>query len=166
MKQAFSTKWKSSKKPRKQRKYRFNAPLHLQHKYLSAHLSKELRKKYGKRSFPAAKGDKVKIVRGQFRGRENKIDRVSHKDEKVYIIGIERTKKDGSKSMIPVRPSNIMITELNLNDGKRKNALERKEAGVKKEKQTGEEKKPEKQAGKQAGKTEEKKTGLEPGEEK
>ncbi|MBW2996898.1 50S ribosomal protein L24 [Candidatus Woesearchaeota archaeon] len=155
MKQAFSTKWNSSKKPEKQRKYRFNAPLHVKHKFLSAHLSKELRKKYGKRSFPAAKGDKVKIVRGQFKGRENKIDRVSHKETKVYVIGVERTKKDGSKSMIPVKPSNVMITELNLSDSKRKKALERKEAGVKKEKKSAEKKE-----------KEEKKTEAESREEK
>jgi large subunit ribosomal protein L24 len=126
MKQAFSTKWKSSKSPAKQRKYRYNAPLHIQQGFLSTHLSKELRTKHNTRSIPVVKGDKVKILRGQFKGRENKVDRVDNKETKVYVTGIERPKKDGSKSMYPLNPSNLMITELNLDDKKRKESLERK----------------------------------------
>jgi len=52
MKSKFSAHWKSSKQTRKQRKYRANAPIHVQRKLLSANLSKELRKKYEKRDFP------------------------------------------------------------------------------------------------------------------
>ena len=137
MKKAFSTKWKSSKRPAKQRKYRGKAPLHIKYKFLSAHLSKDLRKKYGKRRLPVIKGDKVKVVRGQFKKRENKVERVDLKKTKVYITGVERTKKDGSKSMQPINPSNIIITELNLDDKKRKQAIEKK---VKKEKEHNEEK--------------------------
>ncbi|MBW2965383.1 50S ribosomal protein L24 [Candidatus Woesearchaeota archaeon] len=128
MKNAFSTKWKASKSPAKQRKYRHNASLHTLHDFLSAHLSKDLRTKHGRRSLAVVKGDKVKIMRGQFKGRENKVDRVDYKKTKVYVTGIETTKKDGSKSIIPLNPSNLMITELNLNDKKRKAALERKKA--------------------------------------
>jgi len=50
MKQIFSTKWKASKQVRKQRKYIFNLPLHLQNKLMSSHLEKTLRTKYGRRS--------------------------------------------------------------------------------------------------------------------
>lgn len=52
-----------SKQPRKQRKARYNAPLHIRHKFMSAALSDELRDKYGKRSFPLRKGDTVRVVR-------------------------------------------------------------------------------------------------------
>ena len=48
MKQKFSTKWNSSRQPRKQRKYLANAPLHLKRVLLSANLSKDLRKRYGR----------------------------------------------------------------------------------------------------------------------
>jgi large subunit ribosomal protein L24 len=126
MKNKFSTSWKSSKRPAKQRKYRHNAPLHIIQKFLSSHLSKDLRKKYGKRSMVVVKGDKVKVMRGQFSGRENKVERVDHKAIEVYVSGVERTKKDGSKSVYPIHPSNIMITELNLDDKKRKEKLEKK----------------------------------------
>jgi len=126
MKNKFSTSWKSSKRPAKQRKYRHNAPLHISQKFLSAHLSKELRNKYGKRSMVVVKGDKVKIARGQFSGRENKVERVDHKAIEVYVTGVDRTKKDGSKSIYPIHPSNLIITELNLDDKMRKTKLEKK----------------------------------------
>ena len=69
MKQKFSIHWKSSKQPRKQRKYAANAPLHLRKKFVSANLSKDLRKKQGKRNIPLRKGDIVKIMRGKFKGK-------------------------------------------------------------------------------------------------
>lgn len=125
MKQAFSKSWKSSKKPSKQRKYRYNAPLHIKQKFMSVHLSKELREKYARRNFPIRKGDKVKVLRGQFKGRENKVEQVMLSKLKVYITGIDRSKKEGSKVKYPFEPSNLMITELNLEDKKRKEALER-----------------------------------------
>ncbi|NQU79830.1 50S ribosomal protein L24 [Candidatus Woesearchaeota archaeon] len=128
MKQAFSTNWNSSKRPAKQRKYVYNLPLHTQSRILSVHLSSDLRKKHNTRSTPVAKGDKVKVLRGQHKGRENKVERVDHKKTKVYIMGIETTKKDGSKSAYPIKPSNIMITELNLEDKKRLASIERKGA--------------------------------------
>jgi len=56
MKKKFSNSWKASKQVRKQRKFRYNAPLHIKHKFLSAHLSKELMKKYGTRNIPVKKG--------------------------------------------------------------------------------------------------------------
>jgi large subunit ribosomal protein L24 len=57
-----------SKKPSKQRKAMYQAPLHRKHKLFSAHLSKELRKQWNKRSLPVRKGDEVKIMRGKFKG--------------------------------------------------------------------------------------------------
>lgn len=115
----FSTSWKSSKKPKKQRKYRYNAPLHIKQKFMGCHLSKELRKKHGKRSVPVRKGDKVKVLRGQFKGTIGKVDRVDLKKTRVYVTGIERTKKEGTKSFYPIHPSNIIIIDLNLDDKKR-----------------------------------------------
>jgi len=126
VKKKFSKKWKSSKQPRKQRKYRANAPLHIRHKMMAAHLSKELREKYKKRSFPVRKGDKVKVLRGQFKGTIGEIERVDMKNYKVYIKGVEMKKKEGQKIQYPVSPSNLMALTLNLEDKKRVKALERK----------------------------------------
>ena len=126
MKLKFSTNWIKSKQPRKQRKYRYNAPLHIKSKFTSSHLSKELMKKYNKRSATIRKGDKIKVLRGQFKGKTGKVDKVDLKKTEVYIAGIEAIKKDGTKVPHPINPSNLLITELNLDDKKRNKALERK----------------------------------------
>ncbi len=119
MKRKFSTHWKSSRQPRKQRKYIAKAPLHIKRKFLSANLSKELRKKYNRRNIPARKGDTVKIMRGKFRKKTGKIISIDTKTSKIKIEGIMIKKQDGSKANVPIHPSNLQITELNLNDKKR-----------------------------------------------
>ena len=122
----FSKTWKSSKKPRKQRKFRLGAPLHVKQKFVHTHLSKDLRKKYSKRSIGLRKGDKIKIMQGQFRKHEGKVERIDLKKTRVFVNGVEITKKDGTKKMLSLNPSNLMITELNLDDKFRQKSLERK----------------------------------------
>jgi large subunit ribosomal protein L24 len=126
MKSTFSISWKSSKQPRKQRKYVFNAPHHIKKKLVSTNLSKELREKHNKRNVPIRKGDKVKILRGQFKGKTGEITKVDLRNLKVNIEKIELLKKDGNRVAYPIRPSNLMIIELKLDDKKRKKLLERK----------------------------------------
>ena len=122
----FSSTWKSSKKPRKQRKYRLGAPLHIKQKFVQSHLSNDLRKKYSKRSIGLRKGDKVKIMQGQFKKHEGKIEMIDLKKTRVFVNGVELTKRDGTKRLFSLHPSNLMITELNLEDKLRQKILERK----------------------------------------
>jgi len=131
MKKDFVSTWKRSVKKSKQRKYRFNSPLHIKQKFVHSQLSKDLRKKYNKRSLGLRKGDKVKIEVGDFKGKEGKVERVDLKKTFVYINGIERTKKDGSKVFCPIHPSNVIILDLVLDDKKRQKILERKNASKK-----------------------------------
>ncbi|OGI15372.1 50S ribosomal protein L24 [Candidatus Micrarchaeota archaeon RBG_16_49_10] len=119
--------WKSSKQPRKQRKYRYNAPFHAKRNLLSAHLSKDLRKKYGKRSFPVRKGDEVEIMRGDFKKKKGKISRVNIKTAKVYVDGVTIKKVEGTEVAVPLDPSNLRVTDLELKDKRRVEALNRKE---------------------------------------
>jgi len=119
MKNKFSKSWVASKRPGKQRKYVANAPIHIKRKILAVNLEKTLRKKFGKRSIVVRKGDKVKVVRGQWKKKQGKILRVDSKRERVYIEGITRKKMDGSNAEVPIRFSNLQITELNLDDKKR-----------------------------------------------
>lgn len=126
MKIDFSNKWKSSKQPRKQRKYVYNAPSHIKSKMLSAHLSKELKTKHNKRTMRPIRGDKVKVMVGQHKGKMGKIEKVDLKEMKIIIHGIEMIKKDGNKVNYPIHVSNLEIVELNLEDKKRKAILERK----------------------------------------
>jgi len=133
MKKEWSSKWIRSKQPRKQRKYRYNAPLHIRRKFVSAHLSPELRERFGKRSFPLRKGDEVKVMRGEFRGFKGVVEKVNLRDLKIYIEDLKVKKADGSEVLKPLRSSNLMIVKLNLDDKKRLEALERgtKTASVK-----------------------------------
>lgn len=122
----FSSSWKRSRKPRKQRKYKFHAPLHIKQKFAHSHLSRELRKRYGRRITSLRKGDKVKVMRGQFRKHEGKVENIDLKKTEVFVDGIEITKKDGTKKSLPISPSNLMVTELNLDDKLRQKEFEGK----------------------------------------
>jgi len=126
-KQEWSKNWKSSKQVSKQRKYRYNAPLHVKQGFISVHLSKELKEKYKTRALVSRKGDKVRILRGGFKGKSGKIDSINIKKEKIYVEGITISKKDGTKVPRPIHPSNLLILELNLDDKMRQKAIKRKE---------------------------------------
>ena len=93
---------------------------------MSVRLSDELQKRHSKRSVRVKKGDKVKIMKGQFKGKSGNVESVDSKTVKVYVAGIEFQKKDGTKIKYPISPSNIMITELSLTDKKRQESLKRK----------------------------------------
>jgi large subunit ribosomal protein L24 len=127
MKQKFVNSWKRSVQPRKQIKFRENAPLHTKRKLLSARLSKELTEKHKIRTLFLRKGDKVKIAVGNYKNHIGKIDYVDTKAERVFIEGTGRTKTDGTKSLYPIHPSNVIIQELNLDDKRRKQIIERRQ---------------------------------------
>jgi len=116
---------RQSAKPRKQRKRLYNAPLHRLSKLMSAHLSYELRDKYHRRSFPIRVGDRVKILRGEFKGVEGKVTEVNREKQAIYVENVTAKKADGTSVNRPIHVSNVMITELNLDDPYRKKALMR-----------------------------------------
>ncbi len=126
MNKPFSSSWKNSKKPTKQRKYRENAPLNIRRAFLNAILSRELRKKYQRRSFPVRRGDQVKVLIGDSKNKIGKVNRVNLKMLKIYIEGVEKVRRDGTKAFLAIEPSNVMIQELNIEDKLRRKALERK----------------------------------------
>jgi len=105
--------------PRKQRKARYNAPAHARGKYLSASLSKALREKVGKKSLPVRSGDKVRVVRGDFKGHEGEVLTVDYSSYKVTIEEVTLAKPDGTSSFLPVDPSNLVIIEADLKDDRR-----------------------------------------------
>jgi len=114
-----------SKQPRKQRKRMFQAKLHERHKFLHAHLSKELRKKYGKRSLRVRVGDKVKVLRGSYAGHTGKVIEVDMKRLRIKVDGVTVKKADGTEVPVPIHPSNVMIVELGEVDKVREKILKR-----------------------------------------
>lgn len=119
----------TSIQPRKQRKARYQAPLHLRTKLLGAPLSLELRTKYGgRRTVRVVTGDTVRVTRGDFAGDEGIVDMVDVKNSKIVVHGVAITKADGTEKPRKVDPSNVMVTKLNLKDPKRAERLAGREA--------------------------------------
>jgi large subunit ribosomal protein L24 len=122
----WSKKWKSSKKPGKQRKYRYNAPFHIKRKFLSVHLSKELREKYKRRNLQICKGDRVRIMKGKFKDLIGNVEKINLRNCRVFVDSAKIEKADGTKVSYPLKPWNLMLIELNLKDKKRKEKIEGK----------------------------------------
>ena len=112
-------------KPGKQRRELYNAPLHKKRNFISAHLEEKLLMKYDKRAVPVVKGDTVKVMRGAFRGHEDKVAKVIVKKRYLEIEGLMMAKADGNKIAKPIHSSNVMVTKLNLTDKWRRRKLER-----------------------------------------
>lgn len=114
-----------SSKARVQRKTQFNAPAHVKRKMASAHLSADLRDKYGVRTARVCKGDTVSVLRGNedICGIEGKVIDVITKTGRVTIEGITINQADGTAVARPIHASNLVITKLNLADEWRKDSL-------------------------------------------
>lgn len=113
-------------KPRKQRKKLYQAPLHKRYRRFSAPLSPELKSSHNTNSIPVRTGDTVRVMRGDYKGFEGKITRVDRREYRIFVEGATREKVDGSTALIPIHPSKVMITRLNLDDKWRREILKRK----------------------------------------
>jgi large subunit ribosomal protein L24 len=97
---------------RKERKKIFNMPLHKRKVLLHAALSKELKEKLKKNAIHVKKGYRVKIMRGDFKGKEGKVVKVSYKKVRIYVEGITRKNSRGQEKLVPIHPSKVMIISL------------------------------------------------------
>jgi len=102
----------------------YNAPLHKKRKWISSHLAENLLLKYDRRSLPVVKGDTVKVMRGNYRGHEDKISKVNVRDQTVEIEGVTLTNAKGKKIAKPIHASTLLITKLNITDKWRRQKLE------------------------------------------
>ena len=113
-------------KPRTQRRRMYQAPAHIRHRFFSAPLSPDLKKKHYTNAIPVKTGDTIRIMRGDRKGFEGKIIRVSRKKHRIYVEGVTREKVDGTSIPIPLHPSKVMVVTLNLDDKWRRESLKRK----------------------------------------
>ena len=115
--------------PRKTRNQQiYYAAMQTASKQLSWALSKDLRKKYGKRSARIVEGDTASIVRGEFTGVDGKVTKISIADRGVNIEGVKKEKLKGDKFDVYVHTTNIILTALDSGDKWRINKLEGKKA--------------------------------------
>jgi large subunit ribosomal protein L24 len=94
----------------------YHATFNTKSKQLGSQLSKELQKKYAKKSVRVIEGDTVKIVRGEFKGVDGKISIVSTQKSSVAIEGIKKEKTKGDKFDVYIHASNLLVTGLNTED--------------------------------------------------
>ena len=115
-------------KPTKMRnKMIYRATYTTKSKQLGSALSKDLHKKYGKRSVRVIEGDSIKIVRGEFKGVDGKISKISTQKSSVSIEGIKKEKTKGDKFDVYIHTSNLVVTSLNTGDRWRMAKLEGKD---------------------------------------
>ena len=94
----------------------FQATLQTRSKQLGANLSKDLQKKYGKKSARVVEGDSVTILRGEFKGVDGKVSNISTSKSSVAIEGVKKEKTKGDKFDVYIHTSNLVITSLNGDD--------------------------------------------------
>lgn len=131
-------------KPTKQRKRMYQAPLNERYRRFSAPLSSKLKDSHGTGSVPVRNGDTVMIMRGDRKGSEGKVTQIDRKKYRIFVEGATREKVDGTQTPVPIHPSKVMITRLNLDDKWRKKILKRK--GVNEKAEISKEEPPKKEA--------------------
>ena len=98
----------------------------VRNKQIGAALSKQLRQKYQRRSIRIVKGDTVKILRGEYKGIDGKVTKISLEKNSIAVEGVQREKLKGGKIDLYIHSSNTVITSLNTEDNWRTKKLERK----------------------------------------
>ena len=105
----------------------FQATLQTRSKQMGSSLSKDLQKKYGKKSARVVEGDSITILRGEFKGVDGKILKISTQKSSVAIDGVKKEKTKGDKFDVYIHTSNLVITSLNSSDKWRMAKLEGKD---------------------------------------
>lgn len=111
----------------------YRATMQTRSKQLGSPLSKELRQKYGKRNVRVVEGDTVKISRGEFKGVDGKVEKVSSDHSNISVAGIKKEKTKGDKFDVFIHTSNVIVTGLNTDDKWRMAKLEGKKTKKSKE---------------------------------
>lgn len=101
-----------------------HVPKHMRNRSIAAHLGDNLRQQYRLRSYHVIKGDTVRVVRGEYSGIEGKVESVDTMTGGLAIEGIQREKVRGGNVKVRIHSSNVMITNMNLDDKYRQERLQ------------------------------------------
>jgi len=93
---------------------------------ICATLSKDLRKKYPRRSARIMIDDTVKVMRGEYKGLTGKVAKISTESNSIAIEGNKKEKLKGEKVDVYIHSTNMVITSLNTDDKWRLKILEKK----------------------------------------
>ena len=95
-------------------------------KQICAPISKDLRKKYPRRSARIMLDDTVRVIRGEYKGITGKISKISTDSNSIAIAGNKKEKLKGDKIDVYIHSTNVIITALNTDDKWRIKILEKK----------------------------------------
>ena len=114
-------------KPTKVRNHQiYRASNQTVNKQICAPLSKDLRKKYSRRSARIVTDDNIKIIRGEYKGLTGKVAKISLATSSIVLEGNKKEKSKGEKVDVFIHSSNVIITSLNTSDKWRLKILEKK----------------------------------------
>ena len=100
-----------------------NIKKHKLDKHIRSPLSENLRSEYNKRNARVIKGDTVKVLRGEYKNVEGKVEKVKTGRSTLFIEGIQREASKGGKVKVQIHSSNVIITSFNLHDKNRSNVI-------------------------------------------
>lgn len=107
-------------------------PKHLTERRVRSPLSRALREKYGRRNVRVIDGDTIKVIRGEYSGIEGKVEKVNMKRGSLAIEGIQREKVRGGNVKVEINSTNVIVTDLDLDDKYRQAMIQRIHEPVKK----------------------------------
>jgi large subunit ribosomal protein L24 len=70
-------------------------------------------------------GDTIKVIRGEYSGIEGKVEKVNMKRGSLAIEGIQREKVRGGNVKVEINSTNVVITDLDLDDKYRQALIQR-----------------------------------------
>jgi ribosomal protein uL24 len=116
--------------PRRQRKSVYDATTFERRVLMTVPLSRELRRRFHRRSIPLRKGDTVRVMSGSFIGREERVAKIDRRGYSVTLDNV--TLKTGESKLKPlaIRTSHLVLTKLNLADAWRRRTLQVAESEV------------------------------------
>lgn len=100
-------------------------PKHMTERKLRSPLSRALREKYGRRNVRVIAGDTIKVMRGEYSGIEGKVEKVNMKRGSLAIEGIQREKVRGGNVKVEINSTNVVVTDLDLDDKLRQALIQR-----------------------------------------
>lgn len=112
--------FKISSKRRTNRKNFYEADSNQRRIFMSSKLEKNLREINKLKTIPLRKGDEVKILRGDNKGKIGKIVQLSRKENFIFINTVTYKKTKGDENYLPIHPSNVEILNLILTPERKK----------------------------------------------
>jgi large subunit ribosomal protein L24 len=100
-------------------------PKHMTERMLRSPLSRALREKYGRRNVRVIAGDTIKVMRGEYSGIEGKVEKVNMERGSLAIEGIQREKVRGGNVKVEINSTNVVVTDLDLDDKLRQALIQR-----------------------------------------